>query len=81
MRTRGVAVTLVPESDHMLSRRRVLTLLGGSALVPLGACEGPAPAPRSIASDSAGQSLHYISLEDVARRIAAREISPLELTR
>jgi len=64
-----------------MSRRRALTLLGASALVPFGACRGPASSPPSSTSATSGEPLHYVSLQDIARRIASREISPTDLMR
>jgi amidase len=34
-----------------------------------------------MAGGSTGEALHYMSLQDIARRIASREVSPVELTR
>jgi amidase len=78
--------------DHLISRRRALALFGVGALAPLGACSSPssAPAPAPApppaaapgpAADAAGvEPLHYLSLQQVAARLAAREMSPVALT-
>jgi amidase len=78
---KGTGMTRISGPAKILSRRRALKLLGASALVPLAGCEGPASVPPSIASDGAGEALHYITLEEAARRISARELSPVDLTR
>jgi len=80
--------------DHLISRRRALALFGAGALVPLGACnsQSPAPAPTPApppatapgpgpaAPAAVVEPLHYLSLQEIARRVAAREISPVALT-
>jgi len=63
------------------SRRRALKLLGASALIPLAACKEHASTPSSIANEAGTEPLHYLTLQGVARRIAARETSPVDLTR
>jgi amidase len=58
--------------DNAMSRRQALTLLGASALVPshsMNAATGPS-----------SEALHYIGLQEAARRIASRELSPVRLT-
>jgi len=63
-----------------MSRRRALALLGGAALVPLGACKGSLSSSPPQAGGNRSEAVHYLSLQDVAHRIAAHEISPVELT-
>lgn len=63
-----------------MSRRRALALLGASALVPLQACSRPSSLPPNAASAGTAEALHFLSLQEIARRIAAREVSPVELT-
>jgi len=70
-----------------LTRRDVLTLLGGAAVAgalpacsrepePKAAAQAPEPpAPRPLPDD-----LHYRSLREVAALIEARDISPVEVT-
>lgn len=69
---------VTPGSEHVISRRSVLALLGASVVVPFAAGNG-AGSSRATVVDSI-EALHYLSLRDVARRIAAREISPVDLT-
>jgi amidase len=57
-----------PELEHPVSRRQALALLGATALLPL----------RSSAA--AAEPLHYLGIEEMARRIASREISPMAIT-
>jgi amidase len=61
-------------------RRRALALLGAGALVPLVACHGPRRSTPPRTAGSKAEPLHYLSIEDVGRRIRAREISPIVLT-
>jgi amidase len=75
-------------SDSSLTRRDVLALLGGAALAStLPACsrepaaESPPPAVASPPPAALPDDVHYQSLGEVARRLQAREFSPLELTR
>ena len=65
--------------DRLMSRRRALALLGASALVPLQACSGPS-SPPVAAVLRGGEALHYMGLQEVARLIASRDVSPVELT-
>jgi len=66
---------------HLLSRRRALALLGGSAVVPFAGCN-TSGTPSSAATTAAvhGEALEFMTLRDVARRISAREVSPADLT-
>lgn len=60
------------------SRREALTVLGAGALAPFAACSSPTPSSRAPASLD---SVHWLSLQEVGRKIASREISPVALTR
>ena len=68
--------------DRLMSRRSALALLGASALVPLQACSGPSSSPpvAAGAGAGAGEALHYMGLQEVARLIASGDVSPVELT-
>ena len=67
--------------DHLLmSRRSALALLGASALVPLQACSGLSSSPPRAADAGTSETLHYLSLQEVGRLIASRDISPVDLT-
>jgi amidase len=63
-----------------MSRRRVLALLGGSAVVPFAACRRQQSPPATDAALAGAEGLHYRTLNDVARRVAAREVLPVDLT-
>lgn len=69
-----------PPCDHLMSRRDALALLGASALVPLQACSGLSSSPPGAADAGTSEALHYLGLQEVGRRIALREISPVDLT-
>src|SRR5262245_46385779 len=58
-----------------LSRRQALGILGAAALTPVAACglSSTPPAPAG--------PLHFLSLQDVATLLAARQVSPVTLTR
>ena len=59
-----------------MSRRSVLFALGAGTVLP--------PAMSTTISQGSAPSreaLHYLSVTDIGRRIAAREISPVALTR
>lgn len=58
-----------------MSRRRALHLFGAGALIPFTRWPLVESSARSV-----GGSLHYMSLREVARLIAKREVSPVELT-
>ncbi len=78
----------------VISRRRALALFGAGALAPLGACSNPAPAPaadpnltqasttgpRPAAAPAAAEALHYLSLQEIGRRIASKQLSPVVVT-
>lgn len=66
---------LTAGAARAMSRRRALGVIGSGALVPF--TRWPRSTPS--ASDSA-EALHYMSLRDVAQRLAARELSPVALT-
>ncbi len=69
------------ESEPSMSRRSALALLGASIVVPFAACKGAGSSQATVVGSASGEALHYMSLRNVARRIAAREISPVDLTR
>ena len=79
----------IPGSKSALdmSRRQVLALLGSAPLLSLqSSCSSTeSNTPASTASNqpatpAAAEPLHYSSLRDVARRIQAKDLSPVELT-
>jgi hypothetical protein len=59
-----------------------MALLGASAVVPLVAACKPTAWSSAVATGSATSNgdLPFLTLADVARRIAARELSPVDLT-
>ncbi len=63
-----------------MSRRRALTLLGASACVPFSARQGAASQGISVTDRDSGDALHYVSLQDIARRIGSRDLSSVALT-
>jgi amidase len=65
-----------PKFERSLSRRHTLALLGATTLLPL----RKLLAAASPAGKGAVGPLHYLSLEDMAGRIASREISPVAIT-
>src|ERR1700742_2499562 len=65
-----------PELESPISRRHALALLGATALLPL---RKPLAATSS-AGKVAAEPLYYLSLEEMVRRIASREISPVAVT-
>lgn len=69
-----------PAADDLMSRRHALTLLSACALVPLQAWSRPYLSPPSGAEARTAETLHFLSLEEIAGRIASRELSPVELT-
>jgi len=62
--------------DHLMSRRSALALLGAGALAPLQACSGLSSSPPRAADAGTSEALHYLSLQEVGRLIASRDISP-----
>jgi amidase len=65
-----------PEFEFPMSRRQALALLGATALFPF---QKPNAAAPPAQKEAAGP-LYYLSLEEMARRIASREISPVAIT-
>lgn len=65
-----------PEFEFPMSRRQALALLGATALLPF---HKPDAAASPAQKEAAGP-LYYLSLEEMARRIASREISPVAIT-
>ena len=61
-----------------MSRRHVLAALGASALAPLAACSGRAPAPSAAAGTA---TLHWMGIHEISSMIASRAVSPVALTR
>jgi amidase len=64
--------------EQLMSRRHALALLGATAAAPGIGCAPaaqPAAVPPTLPADA-----HYLSLEGISRRIAAREVSPVALT-
>jgi amidase len=64
--------------DRPISRRTVLGLLGAGAFVHAAGC-GTSSSTSQRGADPA-QPLHYLTLADIGRRIASREVSPVDLT-
>jgi amidase len=60
-----------------VTRRTVLGLLGASALVHAAGCGNSS---TSQPGTNHAEPLHYVSLGEIARRIAARDVSPVDLT-
>jgi amidase len=58
----------IPTFEGLTSRRHALAFLGATAVLPL----------RKLLA--AAEPLHYLSLGEMARRIASREISPVDVT-
>jgi len=65
---------------HLMPRRRALALFAAGALVPLQACSSLSSSPPGAADAGTSGGLHFLGLEEIGRLIAAREISPVELT-
>jgi amidase len=74
-------MTVDVNPGHIMSRRRALTLIGASAFVPLGGYKGPTSSSLPTVNTKGGEPLYYASLQEVARRIQSRDLSPVELTR
>lgn len=65
----------------LMSRRHALALLGAAgAVVPIIGCNTASEPATAPPAPGLIESSHYLSLEEVSRRIAAREISPVALT-
>ena len=63
---------------QLISRRTVLGLMGASALVHAAGCG--TSAPSSQADAGSGEPLHYLTLQEIGRRIESRGLSPVDLT-
>ena len=63
--------------DHAVTRRTVLGLLGASVLAHAAGCGSSTP---SQPGTNPTEPLHYLSLEEIGRRIESREVSPVDLT-
>src|SRR5262245_38660288 len=59
-----------------ISRRHALAILGASALTPVAACS-----PSSTPPPAPAGPLHFLSLREVAKLLAARQVLPVTLTR
>jgi amidase len=66
-------------TNRGLTRREMLGLLGGGALLAAHTTSAGALAAPELSRSTEG--LHYLTLRDVARLIERRELSPVELTR
>lgn len=67
-------------NQNRLTRRQAVTLIGASAIVPLGGRKGPTASLLPTSNKTRGD-LYYTSLREVSRRIESRELSPAEPTR
>lgn len=63
-----------------MSRRSTLALLGAGIAVPFAAGTRAGLSQVTVVDSAGGEALHYLSLRDVARRIPARDVSPVDLT-
>ncbi len=63
--------------ERPISRRTALGLLGASAVAHVAGCGRASSAPPTPAAVS---DVHYLTLVDVGRRIASRDVSPVDLT-
>ena len=63
-----------------MSRRDALALLGAGATLSLVACGKGANNAQTSAVTERGDGPHYLTLHEIARRIAARDLSPVDLT-
>lgn len=66
-------------ANKLMPRRSALALMGAGALAPFSGCSG-SKSPPSSPEVSIGEALHYEGLQEVARLIASRQVSPVELT-
>jgi amidase len=66
-------------NQNNLNRRQALAFIGTGAIAPFSACKRPASS-SSLASGASGD-LYFTSLGEVARRIRARDLSPVDLTK
>ena len=62
--------------ERGVSRRHAMRLLGAAATV----VAAPGRAAIAVGSDASDEPLHYMSLRTAARRIASRNLSPIDLT-
>lgn len=74
--SKGTAPMNSTEIERLMSRRHTLALLGATAVLPL----RNSLAAASPAGRQAAVPLHYLSLEEMAGRIASRAISPVAIT-
>ena len=70
----------VPKNVDSLSRRDALALLGAGATLSLVACGKPPNDAQTATAAVPGDELQYLTLHAIARRIAARDLSPVDLT-
>jgi amidase len=63
-----------------MNRRGALKSLAAGALAPLGVNVERVFPQTGVTSREGEMPLHYLSLQDVARRIASRSLSPVQLT-
>jgi amidase len=68
------------KSKYPLSRREAIALIAAGTVLPLDGLGARVSSSPSTASKSTGD-FYYASLQDVARRIQSRDLSPVELTR
>lgn len=66
------------QAGGCLSRRSALALLGTGALTTLAATAGASAALFAAAGDD---DLHWMGIEEIARLVRSRKISPVDLTR
>src|ERR1043165_536731 len=64
-----------PDLEWPVSRRHALAFLGATALLP-----ARTTFAATSANTGAAEPLHYLGLGAMARRIASRDISPVDLT-
>lgn len=65
-------------AEGLISRRTALDLLGAGVLVHTAGFGRSSPGSQPGANPA--ESLHYLTLRDIARRIASRDVSPVDLT-
>jgi amidase len=66
-------------SKYPLSRRQAVALIAAGTVVSLDELKAQISSPPSTTSKST-KGLYYASLQDVARRIQSRDLSPVDLT-
>jgi len=64
--------------EALISRRTVLGLLGASAIAHVAGAGSPLSMPPAAVEPL--DALHYLSLVEIGGRIAARSVSPVDLT-